>query len=150
MDALIIGLWFVLCFPSAIAGGIIGAHREAFVLGAVVGFALGPLGVIVALAVDGRTKCPQCRERVYALARLCPHCHVKLTWSHSLPRLGDAPPLITPEPRRCNFCQREIAAGENYGTTRNGKTFCQRCAPRLAHVAAVPSPPPISTSRSSN
>lgn len=66
---------------GAIAG-VIGARKGEGPLAFVVGAILGPLGVLVALASNGkRIKCPFCQEMVNKDATVCKHCHSSLAKS---------------------------------------------------------------------
>jgi hypothetical protein len=66
----------------AVIAGLIAAQKKAGEAGAVVGFLLGPIGVVVACFLDMREKCPTCRGRVDDCAKLCPQCHTSLVWSN--------------------------------------------------------------------
>ena len=61
-----------------VAGAIVGSPKNAAGAGFLLGFLLGPIGIIVAFAVDGRRKCPKCATRVNAGATICPQCSSKL------------------------------------------------------------------------
>ena len=67
---ILFGTWFT----CGIAGAIIGSSKNAAFGGFILGFFLGPLGVIAAFAIDGRRKCPKCATRVNAGASICPQC----------------------------------------------------------------------------
>lgn len=65
----------LLWLPSILACIAIGARKGQAVGGAILGIVAGPLGVIIALAVDGgNKKCPQCAEQVKKEANVCKHC----------------------------------------------------------------------------
>jgi len=61
-------------------GQAVGAARMAYYTGLFLGLFFGPLGVLVAFAVDKRTQCPNCCSRLGGLARECPYCHTRLRW----------------------------------------------------------------------
>jgi hypothetical protein len=61
-------------------GGAVGSVRMAHYTGMLLGLFFGPLGVLVAFALDKRTQCPNCFSRLGGLARECPYCHVRLRW----------------------------------------------------------------------
>jgi hypothetical protein len=63
-----------------VLGRAVGAARMAYYTGMLLGLFFGPLGVLVAFAVDKRTQCPNCFSRLGGLARECPYCHAKLRW----------------------------------------------------------------------
>lgn len=90
---------FVQAVICAILAAIIANGKNAGCLGCVVGFLLGPIGVIVACLIDGRPQCPKCSERVQSGAAICPHCSLNLRWSND----------GTPIPR----IQRSIAARDS-------------------------------------
>ncbi len=64
----------------AVLGRAVGAARMAFYTGMLLGLFFGPMGVLVAFAVDKRTQCPNCFSRLDGLARQCPYCRVILRW----------------------------------------------------------------------
>jgi hypothetical protein len=63
-----------------VLGRAVGAARMAFHTGMFLGLFFGPMGVLVAFAIDKRTQCPNCYSRLGGLARECPYCRVKLRW----------------------------------------------------------------------
>ena len=67
----------VIC---AICGGIVGSNKKAGLVGMLLGFLFGPIGVITAFACDGRSRCPACKVRIDDEATLCPSCHSELAW----------------------------------------------------------------------
>lgn len=67
----IVGVSWLTC---AFLGGLIGARREAILAGAVTGLAFGPIGVLAAFALDGRSKCSLCGTRLDRNASVCPGC----------------------------------------------------------------------------
>jgi hypothetical protein len=81
-------IWVLICVPL---GAAIGARRGAPIWGGYFGLVLGPLGILFALLLDKRPKCPNCQERIRADARLCPHCRSALLWWRGKP-LAPPPP----------------------------------------------------------
>jgi hypothetical protein len=77
----VVGIWFLQALVSAIFGIVVGSGRNAPVLGGLLGFFLGPVGVIVACLIDVRPQCPNCREHVQVGAAVCVHCHESLVWN---------------------------------------------------------------------
>lgn len=64
---------------SACVGYAIGLAKGRPGPGAALGFFLGPLGWLVAIAMnDGLVKCPYCKEKVKPDAVKCRHCQSKL------------------------------------------------------------------------
>ncbi len=72
--------YLVSIIVCAALGRAVGAARMAFFTGMMLGLFFGPLGVLVAFAVDKRTQCPNCYSRLGGLARECPYCRVRLRW----------------------------------------------------------------------
>jgi len=70
-----IGLW-ILC---GIIGSMIGSKKGQGCLGFVLGFLLGPIGIIIEIVNKGdRRICPHCRELINKDASVCPKCQSKL------------------------------------------------------------------------
>jgi hypothetical protein len=63
----------------ALVGGAIAGAKNAAASGAVLGFFLGPLGIIIACFLDQRPKCPQCKGRNDSTASVCQHCRAPLS-----------------------------------------------------------------------
>jgi len=57
------------------------------------GFFLGPVGVIAALGADSRRQCPRCMGRLEGKAECCQWRNAWLFWSGEKPR-------VMPEPNR--------------------------------------------------
>ena len=72
--------WILFAFVCGFLGALIGHAKDAVGPGFALGFFLGPLGLIAAFAVDCRHRCPACLERLWRLARICPHCRTNLEW----------------------------------------------------------------------
>ena len=80
---------------SGILGGIVGAQKDAGVYGFFLGIIFGPLGVVAALSLDGRPKCPACTGRLNGRARVCPCCHAALVWIRN--SAGELRPVLADE-----------------------------------------------------
>lgn len=66
-----------ICFGTI--AGIVGARKGEAVLGFIVGFFLGPIGLLFVIASKGkRSSCPFCRELVQEDATVCKHCSSSL------------------------------------------------------------------------
>lgn len=65
---------------SAIAGWFAAASRNAGQRGAMLGFFLGPVGVMAALGLDERHVCRNCGGRVNSRPNVCPHCKIVFDW----------------------------------------------------------------------
>jgi hypothetical protein len=93
--AIVCVIVWLLC---PIADGVAASGKEAVLFGVLCGLLLGPLGVVAALGLDDRPKCPRCGERLNSdrgkttgrkiLFSTCPHCHCDLQGIASNP-----PPL---------------------------------------------------------
>ncbi len=55
-------------------GAVVAARNDAPGLGFLMGLLFGPIGVIVAFALDGRPKCAKCAGRLDPNATVCQHC----------------------------------------------------------------------------
>jgi hypothetical protein len=73
-------IFWLIC---GIIGTVIGSFRNAGGTGFLLGFLLGPLGVLLVLMVEGRPKCPHCAEHHQPGAKICPHCRTALTVTRS-------------------------------------------------------------------
>lgn len=103
MEGLIV-FWIVCGIVAAIIGSRKGAGCSAFI----VGLALGPLGIVVAIFMKGnRRQCPSCREYIDKDASKCPKCQEDL-------KKIDAPVTISSEPsienetKKCPVCAEQI------------------------------------------
>lgn len=74
------GAYIFIGLLCGVIAAMIGSRKgEAFV-GFVVGFLLGPFGILIELFSKGkRTLCPFCKELVNCSATICKHCRSKLT-----------------------------------------------------------------------
>ena len=66
-------LWALCPYAAMLAA----QGREARLLGFLLGLFFGPLGVVAALGVDGRSICERFGARVFASAEICPQCHTE-------------------------------------------------------------------------
>src|ERR1017187_5557719 len=72
---LLIFFWIIV---GALVGGVIGASRNNVGSGVVWGTLLGPIGWILVLFLDNRSKCPECRGSLPENAHRCQHCGYEL------------------------------------------------------------------------
>lgn len=79
------GTLLVLAFGACVSfficgalGHAVGARHEAGGEGFVLGAFLGPIGILVAFALDNRRVCPLCHGRLDGRPLLCPHCRSEL------------------------------------------------------------------------
>jgi hypothetical protein len=67
----IIPLW-ILC---GLIGAAVGSSKNLGPPGFVLGFLLGPIGIMIVVMMSGnRIPCPFCREKMNRRATVCPHC----------------------------------------------------------------------------
>jgi len=111
-------------FACVVAGGVVGARRNAPQGGALAGALLGPLGVVVAFALDGRPQCPRCAGRLDGKGHVCQHCRAALAWPEfgEVPKLREEPAPITAQPslreREEQEAERWAALGVGMSTAR--------------------------------
>ena len=63
-------VWIICGVVAAIIASAKGSSGCGF---AIVGFLLGPLGIIIALVSSGE-KCFYCKKRIHKDASICPYC----------------------------------------------------------------------------
>lgn len=86
----------VLCVVwgcSALVGAIAADAKQAAYVGFFLGLIFGPLGALVAHAVDHRRLCPKCGGRLNRRPTICQHCSTALSWN--LNETGWAPWTVT-------------------------------------------------------
>jgi RNA polymerase subunit RPABC4/transcription elongation factor Spt4 len=67
-----------------------------------IGAALGPIGLILAFVVPGKT-CPQCRASINPEASVCPKCQYSFVSAL-------AQPSVPPPTRKCPYCAEVVLA----------------------------------------
>jgi hypothetical protein len=121
-------LSFVIFVPLSflgLLGALVGAKNNAKGEGFLLGFLLGPLGILIAAFLDCRRCCPDCGTRLNGDPRYCPQCGIALnstnkstpgapvtrhlpdkinlpnpTETIDQPHSIEAPPIIVPRPTR--------------------------------------------------
>ena len=85
--------FFIMYAVMFIIAIIIGSQKGHTFVGAVFGFLLGPLGVLLLLAIpaSNRKPCPLCRELIYKDAIRCPRCTSDLSAPPAVTRHGREP-----------------------------------------------------------
>ena len=69
----------VLWLLCGVVAAVIAARKGSAGVGLVLGFFLGPFGIIIAAVMKGdRRECPQCREWIHREATICPKCRSSL------------------------------------------------------------------------
>jgi len=67
-------------FCGFVCWAIASSKHDSGCVGFLIGFLLGPLGVLLVLASGGKVKqCPHCKERIHKDAVKCPKCQTNLT-----------------------------------------------------------------------
>jgi hypothetical protein len=102
--------WLVAMIPCAILGYIVGSPKNAGFEGAFLGILFGPIGVIVAFAVDFRLRCPHCHGRLDGEPRVCPHCQGPILPRRPVEQPAAAVVLTDPEEERRQEEERQEAA----------------------------------------
>jgi hypothetical protein len=62
-------LFWIFC---AFIGWYVGKAKDAEGTGVLLGFLLGPIGVLMTVAIDNRVCCPQCGTRLNSRPAQCP------------------------------------------------------------------------------
>jgi hypothetical protein len=72
----LIVIWVICGF----IGYAIGSNKNAGGFGFVLGFLLGPIGVVAAALADMRAACPHCGTKLNGQPANCPACKTKFYW----------------------------------------------------------------------
>ena len=83
---------------SGIIGAVVGVQKNVSAAGFFLGLFLGPIGIIVALLLDGRHQCPRCHGRLNGEPRVCQHCNAFLGWKRS--EYDSPQPYVRTEPEQ--------------------------------------------------
>ena len=68
-------IFFVIWICFAVIGSFIGEKKGRKNTGIVLGLLLGPIGLIIILAMDGdKISCPHCKTKISPRATSCPRC----------------------------------------------------------------------------
>lgn len=69
-------IFLIIWIVCGILGAVIGSNKGVGCLGAILGFVLGPLGLLIVVVTpdETRVECPFCREKINKAAVVCPHC----------------------------------------------------------------------------
>jgi hypothetical protein len=117
-------LWLACALGAmAIANQRGGSNFGGFILG----FLLGPIGVLLAFYVFDGKRCPQCQQTIPAAAKRCPKCQASfeeplttaaatIALASGMKKCPDCAEEIRAEARKCRFCgyrfESEIVASE--------------------------------------
>ena len=98
--------WAVVC--GAI-GGVVGASRNNVGSGILWGALLGPIGWVLVLFLDNRSKCPACKYPVPSGAIRCGQCGFDFYASKTAsPNIQHTSGELEKEKRKCPFCAESI------------------------------------------
>lgn len=94
-------VWIICGVVAAMIASAKGSSGCGF---AIVGFFLGPLGIIIALVASG-VECPYCKKKIHEDATICPHCQKEL----NLNKLGlvDLVEFII-SGKECPCCKKKV------------------------------------------
>jgi hypothetical protein len=105
-----------LLVGSFICGALAAAAaspRESIGVGFLLGALFGPLGLLAAMAIDGRSKCSQCASRINRGARVCPYCKTARPLDPAAAvRSGNRPVSSRPTDAKPNPAKESISADE--------------------------------------
>ncbi|MEI8373926.1 MAG: hypothetical protein WCJ35_13945 [Planctomycetota bacterium] len=87
---MLFGYWGVAAAVTAMLGAAVGSFKNAGSTGALLGALFGPLGVIVAFALDQRLQCPKCGNRLDGRPEMCLKCQSALSYPVSQDKLRNA------------------------------------------------------------
>src|ERR1017187_3636130 len=133
---LLIFFWIIV---GALVGGVIGASRNNVGSGVVWGTLLGPIGWILVLFLDNRSKCPECRGSLPENAHRCQHCRYELgapkpnlqrgQFSSELSKIAP----VELDKKKCPFCAELI---------QREAIKCRYCGSELPAQSTPTSQPP--------
>jgi len=93
---------WILC---GVAAGMIGSGKGQGCLGFILGFLLGPFGIVFALLMKGdRKQCPLCKEYISKNSKRCPKCQADLG-GDLMPSNSDS---LDSETKKCSACAESI------------------------------------------
>jgi len=78
-------LWIICGIIAAIIASQKGSSGCGF---AILGFLLGPIGIILSLLLSGE-QCPYCRKKISKDITVCPFCKKELKGHNSDPEIGN-------------------------------------------------------------
>ena len=146
----LIGLW-IIC---GIIGSVIGSQKEAGVTGFWLGLLLGPIGIAIALGVDGRPCCPNCGTRLNGHPAQCPQCQTRfIEWynkairkisppAYTTPSITPPNPNLLPCPDCGNQISRLAQACPKCGRPMKSVRVARPLPSSPSPARAIPQPPP--------
>jgi hypothetical protein len=109
-------IFWILC---GVVAAVIGANKGAGTAGFIIGFLLGPFGILIMIFSKGdRRSCPYCKEWIHKDATVCPHCQ------SAIERMYDV---------RCPGCGERGQVRESLLTD---KIECPRCKKAFSTAGA--------------
>lgn len=133
--------WLAVCVCCAILGAIVGQRRRSAGAGLLLGLIFGPLGIIVAFALDARPKCPACQERLNPAASLCPHCRTALVWRGGWPMTAESAEKERQQQERARLGAEQRKRDEEEASVRKGQMLLERLKERRAIARMRPEDP---------
>jgi len=69
-----------LSIASSAIAGIVGSRKEAGFEGTILGFLLGPFGIVMVCFFDHRPVCSKCGVKLSQRPASCPQCATEFQW----------------------------------------------------------------------
>lgn len=138
--------WYLFTAVATMMGLVIGS-LVSDPLGNLVGMILAGM-VMVAIAGASGKRCPSCRSRIHAEAKVCPRCQREVpksggmlpaTTTHYRPQRVEKPPAPSAP---TVLCAETIFCTECGAQTPADSVFCGRCAARIIRPAQSHAVPP--------
>jgi hypothetical protein len=108
--------FFIVWILCGVVAAFIGAKKGVATAGFIVGFLLGPFGILIALFSKGdRRSCLYCKEWIHKDATVCPHCQraIERMFNVRCPACGERGQVresLVTEQIECPKCKRAFSA----------------------------------------